>query len=146
MFWDKRATQRRPDAPPPDRTAGADLVFLGMAESALSGASLDAVPVKIGDSFHLLPGVALTIGRSELCDVCIRCPHVSQAHALLTFLPGPEFTLALVDMGSRQGTWRGKHRAALHVLAAGDELCLSASYRFRCQPASRSRPTIVLGP
>ncbi len=144
MFWDKRATQRRPDAPPPDRTAGADIVFLGMSESPLDGAALECCSMKIGDSFHLLPGVALTIGRSELCDVCIRCPHASQAHAMLSFLPGPDFRLALVDMGSRHGTWRGKHRAALHLLDAGDEFSLSNSYRFRCQPASRSRPTSEL--
>ena len=135
MSWDKRATTRRPGAPEPKRAAGMYIVYLGIVGEAVSAGVTDAAALRVGDAFRLLPGAAITFGRSELCEVTIPSDQLSRAHALITFLPGSGTELALVDLRSRNGTWVREHQAPVHHVGPGGEFTLAKAFRFRCQPA-----------
>jgi len=137
MNWDKRTTQRRPDAPPPRRSDGVDVIYLGLDKRAAHGTPQDAAGMQVGHSIRMMPGAALTFGRSERCDICIPSSRLSPAHALLAFLPGPDFELMLLDLETATGTWIGRRNAPLHTLGPGAELSLAQTFRFRCQPVSR---------
>ena len=138
MNWDKRGTQRRPDAPPPQRELGADIIYVGEVANGVMIKPIASAGLKVGDSLRLLPGAAVCIGRSKRCEIVIDSPNVASAHALITFLPGPQFELALVDLGSKHGTAIGRRNAPVHTLQPGDEFNLAKRYCFRCQPVSRA--------
>jgi pSer/pThr/pTyr-binding forkhead associated (FHA) protein len=134
MTWDRKATQRRPGSAPPRREAGMNIVYLGLTEEAAPG---DAPPtLRVGDSFRLLPGHAITLGRSQLCEVSLPSKRLSRAHALVTFMPGSDSRIVLVDLQSRGGTWVAGEAATVSLLAPGAEFTLAGVFRFRCQPAS----------
>lgn len=135
MSWDKRATTRRQGAPKPERAAGMYIVYLGIVPEAAASGVTDAASLRVGDAFRLLPGAAITFGRSDLCEVTIPSDQLSRAHALITFLPGSGTELALVDLRSRNGTWMRDHAAPVHHVGPGGEFTLAKSFRFRCQPA-----------
>src|SRR5690606_16808865 len=97
MSWDKRATVRRVSDPPPKRSAGLYIVYLGLTEKAARRREPEPSSLQVGDVFRLLPGKAITIGRGKLCEVTVESDSVSTAHALLSFMPGAETRLALVD-------------------------------------------------
>ena len=135
MSWDKRATQRRPDAPVPRRSDGMHIVYVGITEYATTAGIAEPHDLKIGDAFRLLPGAVITFGRSGLCEVTISSEEVSRAHALVSFLPGSQSHIALVDLDSRKGTWVGERTAPVQQLSAGAEFSIAKAFRFRCQPA-----------
>ncbi len=135
MSWDKRATTRRQGAPEPERAAGMYIVYLGTVHEAAAAGVTDGASLRVGDAFRLLPGAAITFGRSELCEVTIQSDQLSRAHALITFLPGNGTELALVDLQSRNGTWVRDHEAPVHHVGPGAEFILARAFRFRCQPA-----------
>jgi pSer/pThr/pTyr-binding forkhead associated (FHA) protein len=135
MSWDKRATVRRVSDPPPKRSAGVYLVYLGLTENAARRDEPLPASLQVGDVFRLLPGKAITIGRSRLCEVTVDAVSVSSAHALLSFMPDPETRIALIDLDSRTGTKVEGRRAPVHYLEAGGEFVVADAYRFRCQPA-----------
>jgi len=135
MSWDKRATTRRAGTPAPDRAAGMYIVYLGIATEAAAAGVSDGGALRVGDAFRLLPGVAITFGRSELCEVTIQSEQLSRSHALITFLPGDGTELALVDLKSRNGTWVESNDGPVHHVGPGAEFTLAKAFRFRCQPA-----------
>jgi pSer/pThr/pTyr-binding forkhead associated (FHA) protein len=137
MSWDSRATVRRPGNAP-SRGAGMYIVYVGLTESA-EGDGLDRpTSMRVGDSFRLLPGAAITFGRSELCEVTIPSQQLSRAHALISFVPGNGAELLLVDLGSRNGTWVDGRGAPVQRIQPGAEFTLARAYRFRVQPAVSS--------
>ncbi len=143
MSWDKRATQRRPDAPKPRRSDGMHIVYVGITVQADATGIAEPEDLKIGDAFRLLPGAVITFGRSGLCEVTISSEEVSRAHAMVSFLPGSQSRLALVDLDSRHGTWVGERTAPVQQLAAGAEFSIAKAFRFRCQPAPN--PSLTSG-
>ena len=145
MNWDKRGTQRRPDAPAPKRELGADIIFVGEMSDERKSRPNASGGLKVGDSIRILPGSAICIGRSHLCEIVIDSTDIAKAHALVTFLPGPDFELALIDLGSQTGTAVGRRTAPVHTLQPGDDFNLAKRFRFRCQPVSRAS-TEKLGP
>jgi hypothetical protein len=133
--WDKRATQRRQDAPEPRRADGMHIVYLGITDDARQAGIREPEGLRVGDAFRLLPGAVITFGRDELCEVTVPSREVSSTHALVSFLPGSQARLLLADLGSDTGTWVGDRRAPVQQLAAGAEFTLGKTFRFRCQPA-----------
>lgn len=111
------------------------VVYVGVTEYASAAGILEPRDLKIGDAFRLLPGAVITFGRSGLCEVTITSEEVSRAHAMVSFLPGSQSRLALVDLESRNGTWVGERSAPVQQLAAGAEFSIAKAFRFRCQPA-----------
>jgi len=136
MSWDKRATTRQASRPSGERTTGMAVVYLGLTDQAAQDGVADAATLRIGDSFRLLPGAAITFGRDKLCEITIDSLKLEPAHAVVALLAGEPVRLALIDLGSREGTWVHGHVAPVHLLEAGGELVLAQAFRFRCQPAS----------
>ncbi len=111
------------------------IVYLGIVPDAARSGVTDGAALRVGDAFRLLPGAAITFGRSELCEVTIPSDQLSRAHALISFLPGSGTELALIDLRSRNGTWMRDHKAPVHHVGPGGEFTLAKAFRFRCQPA-----------
>ena len=111
------------------------IVYVGLSDEAAKQGVDEPRGLRVGDSFRLLPGSAITFGRSRLCEVTIEDERLSRAHALLSFLPGDESKLMLVDLMSRTGTWVDGRSAPVQTIEPGAELVLAKSYRFRVQPA-----------
>ncbi len=132
MTWDKRATVRRPGNEA-RRDKGVFIVYLGLTEQAAARGVPEPRQLRVGDSFRLLPGAAITLGRSELCEITIDAEQLSRAHALVTFVPGHDAKLMLVDLMSQNGTWVEGRGAPMHELAAGAVFSLAKAYRFRIQ-------------
>ncbi len=132
VAWDKRATVRRGDTV---EFRGTYIVYLGLTDHARSMCIGEPPRLNAGDAFRLLPGAAITFGRSELCEVTIASTHVSRAHALIAFVPGGNNYMALFDLQSRSGSWVGGRNRPLHLISDGSEFSLGKAFRFRCQPA-----------
>ncbi len=111
------------------------IVYVGLTPQAAELGIAEPTDLKLGDAFRLLPGAVITFGRSGLCEVTISSREVSRAHAMISFLPGSQSMLALVDLGSRRGTWVGERTAPVQQLSAGAEFTIARTFRFRCQPA-----------
>lgn len=129
MSWDKRSTVRRP-GPSPRRDKGMYVVYLGQRDTPPPAGA----PLQVGDAFRLLPGAALCVGKSSVCEITLDAADVEDAHALITFMPGG-VRLVLVDLGSGDGTSVAGRRAPVQLLEAGAEFMVAGRYRFRCQPA-----------
>jgi pSer/pThr/pTyr-binding forkhead associated (FHA) protein len=134
MSWDSKATVRR-SGNEPARRAGMHVVYLGLTQDAQHQGITEAGELRVGDSFRLLPGAAITFGRGHLCEVTIPSEQLSRAHAMISFVPGDEVGLVLVDLRSRNGTWVKDRSASVHHLSSGAEFNLARAFRFRCQPA-----------
>jgi hypothetical protein len=134
MSWDKHATAQRPRGSEPPKLMGVNVVYLGVASDAAAAGVSDGGSPAMGDVFRLLPGAVITFGRSELCEVTIKSEQLSQAHSLISILPGQEPKLVLADLRSRNGTWVGQRNAPVHMLEVGGEFSLARAFRFRCQP------------
>jgi hypothetical protein len=135
MSWDKRATTRRSDAPEPSRQRGVNIVYLGVSENAAREGYGRGATLKVGDSFHLLPGAAITLGSGRLCEVTIESELLSDAHTLVAFVAGDDTTMMLTDLDTERGTWVAGACAKVHFIEPGAEFELAQIYRFRCQPA-----------
>lgn len=70
---------------------------------------------------HELGEDALVVGRDPGCDVFFVDQKLSRRHA--RFEPGPE-GVAVVDLGSRNGTWVNEERVDQYWLKAGDQVRL----------------------
>jgi len=70
---------------------------------------------------HELGEDALVVGRDPGCDVFFVDQKLSRRHA--RFEPGPE-GVAVVDLGSRNGTWVNDERIDQHLLRGGDQVRL----------------------
>ena len=135
MTWDKKATIRRPGAPSPSRPAGMHLVYLGITDRARLAGAADVGNPKTGDVFRLLPGSAITVGQSELCEVTIPSESLARLHTLVTFMPGKDAKLVLVDLSADEDSWLAHGGEAVQILEPGSEFALAGTFRFRCQPA-----------
>ena len=111
------------------------VVYLGLTEHGRSINLAEPPLLKTGDAFRLLPGAGITFGRSQLCEVTIASEHISNAHALIAFVPGGGSHMALFDLQSRSGTWVEGRNRPLHLIGSGSEFNLGKAFRFRCQPA-----------
>lgn len=134
MSWDKRATTRQSGARPADKNRGVNIVYLGLSAYAEREGYGRGASLQVGDSFRLLPGAAIVLGSSELCEITIESQRLSPAHALLAFVPGADSTLMLVDLKSEHGTWVRGATDTVHFIEPGDAFELAEIYRFRCQP------------
>jgi pSer/pThr/pTyr-binding forkhead associated (FHA) protein len=112
-----------------------NIVYVGLTEYAVASGIGEPDDLNIGDAFRLLPGAVITFGRSGLCEVTISSDDVSRAHAMVSFLPGSQSRIALIDLDSRKGTWVGERTVPVQQLAAGAEFSIAKAFRFRCQPA-----------
>jgi pSer/pThr/pTyr-binding forkhead associated (FHA) protein len=134
MSWDKRATVRRPGNEA-KRDRGMFIVYVGLSPEAVAQGIADPSTLRVGDSFRLLPGSAITLGRSELCEITVDDDALSRAHALVSFVPGPDTKLVLVDLKSQNGTWVGGRGAPVQHIEPGAVFSLAKTYLFRVQPA-----------
>lgn len=76
-----------------------------------------------GNEIRLADG-ANVVGREPPADVVLAHPSVSREHARIEVEGG---RASIVDLGSKNGTWRGEARlSAEAVLADGDELRIGA--------------------
>lgn len=132
--WDKRATTRRA-GPPPSARDGAYLVYTGLSERARRDGIEEPASVSLGDAFRLLPGAVIALGRSDLCEVTIDAKSLSRRHAMVSFEPGAEVRLVLVDLNTRTGCWVEGRRAPVQKVAPGQTFELARYFCFRCQPA-----------
>lgn len=71
-----------------------------------------------GSEFKI-DSLPVVIGRRQACDVLVDTPDVSLAHALLLRING---CLAVMDLGSRSGTFVGGERVGFAWLRDGDDL------------------------
>ena len=79
------------------------------------------VPVGGGDSIRLIRN-ALTLGRRESCDICLRFPNVSGLHCELTYQDG---YWVIKDSGSTNGIKVNGVRVAKKVLHPGDVITIA---------------------
>ena len=136
--WDNKATVRRPGNEP-NRKSGVYVVYLGLTDLAAHQGVVEPGDLRVGDSFRLLPGAAITFGRSPLCEITIPSDALSRAHAIISFAPGKDVGFVLVDLRSRNGTWVKGRSAPVHHLTPGAEFTLAQAFRFRCQAAPAVR-------
>ena len=136
--WDKKATVRRPGNEP-HRRSGVYVVYLGLTDLAVHQSVAEPEDLRVGDSFRLLPGAAITFGRGRLCEITIGSEALSRAHAMISFAPGDDVGLVLVDLRSRNGTWVEGPSAPVHHLLPGSDFALAQTFRFRCQAAPAVR-------
>jgi len=132
--WDKRATTRRA-GPPPSARDGIYLVYTGLTDRACRDGIAEPASVSLGDAFRLLPGAVIALGRSDLCEVTIDAQVLSRRHAMVTFEPGQQLRLVLVDLKTRTGTWVEGRRAPVQRVEPGQTFELARYFSFRCQPA-----------
>ena len=66
-----------------------------------------------------IDGVSSVIGRDPACEVCLRDPGISRAHARLV-LKGTRYVL--VDAGSSNGTFINGVRISEAEIEAGDQI------------------------
>jgi adenylate cyclase len=85
----------------------------------------ELVPVGGGDTIPL-PRAALTVGRRESCDVCMRFPDVSGFHCELLFRNG---CWHVRDLKSTNGVKVNGLRVQEKLLHPGDEISI-AKRRF----------------
>ena len=111
------------------------IVYLGITNRARQDGLSDVPNPHVGDVFRLLPGSAITVGQSELCEITISSPELSRLHTLVTYMPGEDTKLVLVDLSDSDGTWLEGGGETVQVLAPGSEFVLAGAFRFRCQPA-----------
>lgn len=78
----------------------------------------ELVPQGGGDTI-LLDRPAMTVGRRESCDICLRFPNVSSVHCELVFRDGYWY---VHDKGSTNGTKVNGMRVMKKVLIPGDEV------------------------
>jgi adenylate cyclase len=88
----------------------------------------ELVPVGGGDTIPLLRP-ALTIGRRESCDICLRFGNVSGQHCQLVLESGYWF---IQDLNSQNGTKVNGHRIVRKRLDPGDTLAI-ARHKFTVQ-------------
>lgn len=89
----------------------------------------------------------LVVGRSAVCDVCIRDRLISRRHCRIE--PQERGWIA-VDLGSKNGLWLKERRIQRRALRDGDQLRigrLKVLFRVQPKPLPRSRsPQIPLRP
>lgn len=134
------APNRAPAPSPAAPVAAAGSLSEALASvSPLTAAPLVLVPIEGGTPIlftlqQLNAGVV--VGRHKSCDVIVRSDTVSKRHARFQ-LDGTELTVQ--DLGSSNGTWRGKtrlQRAGRTEIIDGDTIRFgAAAYRVEYQPA-----------
>jgi adenylate cyclase len=80
----------------------------------------ELVPVGGGDSIPLIRPV-LTVGRREMCDICINYPNISGLHCELTFRDGYWYVR---DLNSTNGVKVNGLRVQEKLLHPKDELII----------------------
>ncbi len=78
----------------------------------------ELIPLGGGDTI-LLNREAMTVGRRESCDICLRFPNVSSVHCELLFRDGYWY---VQDKGSTNGTKINGMRVMKKVIIPGDEV------------------------
>ena len=89
-----------------------------------------------------LDGGGLTLGRESTCDVVSDNSTVSKRHARIRRTPNGK--LEIEDLGSANGTWRGRSRIQREAFGTGDVVRFgSLEYRIELS-ANGSGPTLML--
>jgi predicted component of type VI protein secretion system len=78
----------------------------------------ELVPQGGGDTI-VLDREAMSVGRRESCDICLRFPNISNVHCQLLFRDGYWYVF---DRGSTNGTKVNGVRVIKKVLIPGDEI------------------------
>lgn len=129
----------------PTRAMAADL------SSAVSDSAVRLVPVGGGlpvalDTQRLGSG-GITIGRDSDCEIVTDNATVSKRHARLTRMPNGR--LQVEDLGSANGTWRGKGRVQRESFANG-EVVRFGSLEYRIEMSNKGGnggdPTVMMAP
>jgi len=120
-----------PGVAPLSQAGAATIGYLGIDPKAEAAGVPGSSPLRRGDSFHLLPGQTLWLGRGGDCEVTIGSAQLSRLHAMLAFVPVAEGRLVLTDCNSRNGTWVDDEEITVCYLETGDEFALAKAYRFR---------------
>lgn len=116
----RKPSARRSDATAPDDTiCGAEMVAMVAFTRGSATGKVIAVP----------PQQMISIGRGELCAVCISDPTISRVHIRLRRVG---FSVSLTDGGSTNGTFVNGYRVEGTVpLRNGDSVCLGMRHGFR---------------
>jgi pSer/pThr/pTyr-binding forkhead associated (FHA) protein len=122
-------TNLMPTAYAPQSSGGATLVPIGGGQPvALDAGRLDSS--------------GLTFGRESSCDIVSDNSTVSKRHARITRAPNGK--LQIEDLGSANGTWRGRSRIQREAFSAGDVVRFgSLEYRIELS-GSGSGPTMLM--
>jgi pSer/pThr/pTyr-binding forkhead associated (FHA) protein len=115
----------RPIAPAPG-TRAAPIGDFGPTRSSredAAGGKLRLIPTAGGNPIsigvdRIASPAGVSIGRGGECEVVIGEPTVSKKHARIA--KGSDGRIVLEDLGSGNGTWRGKTRITRETLASGD--------------------------
>jgi adenylate cyclase len=103
----------------------------------MSGVNGELVPVGGGDSIPLLRA-AMTAGRRESCDICLRFPNISGVHCEFSFRDGYWYVR---DLNSTNGVRVNGVRVARKLLLPGDEVAIaSRTYTIQYTPPVGKRP------
>ena len=120
-----------PGIVPLSQTGAATISYVGLDPEAVEAGVRDAAPLRPGDTFHIMPGSVLWLGRDRGCLVRISSTQLSRIHAMVAFVPAAEDRLVLADVGSRNGTWIGEEQIAAAELEIGESFSLARAFVFR---------------
>jgi pSer/pThr/pTyr-binding forkhead associated (FHA) protein len=102
---------------------------------------LDGSPAKVLDA-RLLSSTGVVVGREPGCDVTIDSSTVSKRHARVSVVGGK---LQIDDLGSANGTFRGKTRIQRELFGAGDTVRFG-SVEFKIEiAAAPGGATVMIG-
>jgi pSer/pThr/pTyr-binding forkhead associated (FHA) protein len=100
-------------------------------------------PISIGVD-RIASSTGVSIGRGGDCEVVIGEPTVSKKHARIA--KGADGRIVLEDLGSGNGTWRGKTRISRETLSSGDVIRFgTAEYQVQL-PQLGGGPGVVVQP
>jgi pSer/pThr/pTyr-binding forkhead associated (FHA) protein len=110
------------------------------------GGGARLVPMGGGQTFTLDParlaGGGLTFGRESDCDIVSDHTTVSKRHARITRTPNGK--LQIEDLGSANGTWRGRSRIQREAFGTGDVVRFGAvEYRIELS-GNGARSTLLM--
>src|SRR5262245_19854418 len=138
-----------PTTPPPAAGKQAVGAPTGASDDGAIGATL--VPVKGGQSIvldaHGLRHGGLVFGREQDSDVISMNSTVSKQHA--RFVLTSNGTLQIEDLGSANGTWRGRHRIQREAFSNGEIVRFgSEEYRIDLSgaPGGAAGETVLMTP
>lgn len=104
----------------------------------------ELAPVGGGDPIPLRRG-ALTVGRRESCDICLRFPNISGLHCELSYKELGYWQIR--DLGSTNGLKVNGQRALNRPLRPGDEIVIAKRkyiINYNLTPAAEAALEAVL--
>jgi pSer/pThr/pTyr-binding forkhead associated (FHA) protein len=114
---------------------------------AYAGGGAKLAPIAGGQPFTLDParlaGSGLTFGRESDCDIVCDHSTVSKQHARITRTANGK--LQIEDLGSANGTWRGRNRIQREAFSGGDIVRFGA-IEYRVELSGNGASSTLLMP